>query len=331
MDFDPTARFPSADSLRLALIRFLKHRGSLRLSDAAMHLMPELEARLASPSEQDNHAQLRRIGECRFGFNQALAQWPDNPQAREGLQQVQLIEIDQELTQGNLIRAEFLIDEHGDVPPEISTRLDQLKASTVDMSSTHLAAQRLADEGQHVEDESGPQKPASTGSPRAGAPHPEVPNLLRQIALLWVMAFGGAAIMRSSGLVLDGKLLIGVSSAMHGLAVALMTILYGARLQDSLHGRRYSLQLALLGFPPLLFVPLVSIIDLSANTMTSGVMGLLGVASLYTAVKVSPAGLLSACAFGIAAIGALDGSITADVMTAGCAALGFGLLSRGWR
>ena len=137
--------------------------------------------------------------------------------------------------------------------------------------------------------------------------------------------------MRTSGLVVDGKLLIGVSSAMHGLTVALMTILYGDRLQDSVHGRRYSIQLALLGFPPLLFVPLVSVVDLSANAMTSGVMGLLGVASLYTALKVSPAGLLSACAFGIAALAAFDGSITANVVTAGCSALGFGLLSRGWR
>jgi len=67
---DPAERYPDVASLREAVERFRAHSGSRALALDATRRLGEDEPDLAV---------------CRFGFEQALAAWPDNPLAREGL------------------------------------------------------------------------------------------------------------------------------------------------------------------------------------------------------------------------------------------------------
>ncbi|HJL14684.1 MAG TPA: serine/threonine-protein kinase, partial [Sandaracinaceae bacterium LLY-WYZ-13_1] len=68
---EPASRYPDVASLRRALLEFRSHAGSAALAEEARRRLDEGDdAGLAA---------------CRFGFEQALAGWPDDPVAREGL------------------------------------------------------------------------------------------------------------------------------------------------------------------------------------------------------------------------------------------------------
>lgn len=78
---DPAERHGSVHAFREAIATSLRHLGSLEVSAAA-------EARLRSLREGDDGdaATHELIIEARFGFQQALAAWPDNQPAQRGLQ-----------------------------------------------------------------------------------------------------------------------------------------------------------------------------------------------------------------------------------------------------
>jgi hypothetical protein len=112
LDPDPTARPPSAEAVRQRIAAFERHRGSLALTS-------EADARgarwLADPAHPE-----RLLDEARFGYKAALAQWPDNVRAREGL--VRLLEraATHRLAAGDPRAAARLLDELGaDVPSEL--------------------------------------------------------------------------------------------------------------------------------------------------------------------------------------------------------------------
>jgi serine/threonine-protein kinase len=85
---DPDARFETPLQLRLALEGYLRHRGSELLADRARERLVELEASLARAESAGDEAQEVHglVSECRFGFREALAQWPENAAARAGLE-----------------------------------------------------------------------------------------------------------------------------------------------------------------------------------------------------------------------------------------------------
>ncbi|MCB9628764.1 MAG: serine/threonine protein kinase [Sandaracinaceae bacterium] len=85
---DPDARFESPLQLRLALEGYLRHRGSERIAARALERLAELEVCLGSAQAAPEDAQQLHglVSECRFGFREALAQWPENNAARAGLQ-----------------------------------------------------------------------------------------------------------------------------------------------------------------------------------------------------------------------------------------------------
>jgi serine/threonine-protein kinase len=93
MHRDPENRFSSADAFRLALEGYLEHRGSLELVRASNEKLAELERVGGGPSSTDESAVamdhrmrvLNLLGEARFGFREALASWPENTAAHEGL------------------------------------------------------------------------------------------------------------------------------------------------------------------------------------------------------------------------------------------------------
>ncbi|MEW5743704.1 MAG: serine/threonine-protein kinase [Myxococcota bacterium] len=115
---DPAQRHQSATELRDALAEFLRHRASHRLAAAALERLAALEAELAAATPQrEKVAPL--VSECRFGFMQALAEWSDNPVAKEGLERCVLAAAWFEVRTGHAAAARVLMAELQKVPDEL--------------------------------------------------------------------------------------------------------------------------------------------------------------------------------------------------------------------
>ncbi|MBI4951232.1 MAG: serine/threonine protein kinase [Myxococcales bacterium] len=123
----PEDRFPSVAAFREAVELALEHRASERMADQALGRLRELEKLRAR--RPDAEAELRRLAtECRFGLQQALESWPDNPRARAGLVRALGRFVELELERGNLVAAEALATELALVPPDLAARLERLRA-----------------------------------------------------------------------------------------------------------------------------------------------------------------------------------------------------------
>ena len=126
----PDDRFESVEALHRAIEGFLEHRGSLQLT-------AEAEARLAEMSGERSSIELdpedRRVrlyhlfGECRFGFLQALKQWPENVDARVGLERATELMIDIELETGDPKSAALHLAELTRPPPALVARVDEAR------------------------------------------------------------------------------------------------------------------------------------------------------------------------------------------------------------
>lgn len=112
---DPAKRYPTAIAFQQALAGYLRHRGSLQLTDEAHHRLEELrglieqEAHNPQREEQSLHRRSHLevlLSECQFGFMQALQQWPENPRAEAGLQDCFTFMCRHELHHKSLERAE---------------------------------------------------------------------------------------------------------------------------------------------------------------------------------------------------------------------------------
>jgi serine/threonine-protein kinase len=114
MHADPAQRFESADELRLALQRYLDHRGSELLAIGAQARLGELRAALAAGDEDEVH---RLFGACKFGFHEALHAWPDNVAARAGLTQATIAVAEFELAHDAPAAAVALLGELDPPPP----------------------------------------------------------------------------------------------------------------------------------------------------------------------------------------------------------------------
>lgn len=84
MHADATKRPASAEVVRRSLEAFAAHQGSLLLTAEATARLRSLEdaCRAGAP---DIEAVASAFSACRFGFQQALREWPDNDDARVGL------------------------------------------------------------------------------------------------------------------------------------------------------------------------------------------------------------------------------------------------------
>jgi serine/threonine-protein kinase len=127
---DPDARFESPLQLRLALEGYRRHRGSERIAARALERLTELETCLAQAD--GGHAQEQRIhglvSECRFGFREALAQWPDNETARVGLRRTLTVIVGHLVTTGDSKGARAHLSEL-DVPDaELRARVSAAEA-----------------------------------------------------------------------------------------------------------------------------------------------------------------------------------------------------------
>src|SRR4029453_9484031 len=65
------------------------------------------------------------FGECRFGFQQALAGWADNETARKGLERAILMMIDFELARGDARAAARLKNDLETAPASVNERVER--------------------------------------------------------------------------------------------------------------------------------------------------------------------------------------------------------------
>ena len=106
----PADRPASALEVRQLVESFLEHQGSLALATQSERRAEELAALLATPTPDPTRV-YGLFSECRFGFQQALASWPRNTRAREGLDGALRAMIRFELTQGAVKAARALVNE----------------------------------------------------------------------------------------------------------------------------------------------------------------------------------------------------------------------------
>jgi eukaryotic-like serine/threonine-protein kinase len=114
MEPDPDDRYASIDALRLALQRYLEHRGSDQILARARARLDELARLLVTtPTDRARHREeiYRLLGECRFGFHEALASWRDNTEARRGLERATIAVAEYELATGDAATAVTLLSE----------------------------------------------------------------------------------------------------------------------------------------------------------------------------------------------------------------------------
>jgi serine/threonine-protein kinase len=126
----PEDRYASAEELRTALGDFLEHRSSTELASVAGRQLVELEKIVAEPKAAAvAHAEERRLraynvfGECRFGFRQAIATWPENDVARNGLRRAVTFMVELELVEGDARTAQMLLSELDDPPKYLVERV----------------------------------------------------------------------------------------------------------------------------------------------------------------------------------------------------------------
>ena len=113
MSRDPQARYSTAEAFKEALEECLHHRGSRELAEQAHERLEELERWLSEIDEDSPDKGRQRAYEllsaCRFGFNQALGDWPSNTAASEGLQRALSQMVRYELEHGSPGAAETLV------------------------------------------------------------------------------------------------------------------------------------------------------------------------------------------------------------------------------
>ncbi len=128
MQPDPENRHETVEALRDAIAGFLEHRNSARLARQAHDELKDLRAlvdavedeptkpgpRIPSRSDDRNATVQRTFGRCRFGFLEAIHQWPGNESAVEGQQSALLVMAHYHLVRGEAASAETLLEEVGD-------------------------------------------------------------------------------------------------------------------------------------------------------------------------------------------------------------------------
>ncbi len=128
---DPAERYESADTLKSAVERYLEHRGSVLLAEEAEQRLEEL-IRVAAcepgPDEEARRIRLYRLfSESRFGFREALKQWPDNEVARKNLYRGAGVIVRYELGQKEPRAAAAIMAEMDNPPPDLVQELQDLQ------------------------------------------------------------------------------------------------------------------------------------------------------------------------------------------------------------
>ncbi|MGE0712116.1 MAG: bifunctional serine/threonine protein kinase/MFS transporter [Planctomycetota bacterium] len=137
---DPAQRPASAEAFRRALEEFLERQSSLQLTERARAELEHLRAEAAAPTDPTGRRIASLFAACRFGFEQALAEWPDNPAARDGLQVCLEEAIERELVQRRHTEAVGLLAALPQPRPDLEARA---RALAEELAAEGDAKQRL--------------------------------------------------------------------------------------------------------------------------------------------------------------------------------------------
>ena len=135
---DPAVRPRDPLAFRQALLDHLAHRGSLRLSAEADRTMAAIEANPAN-------AQGRAIEECRFGYREALREWPDNPDGLRGMRRCAIAAVRLELARRSAA-ARAALAEVADPPAELAAEVARLEAALAAEQEEQARLRQLAED-----------------------------------------------------------------------------------------------------------------------------------------------------------------------------------------
>ncbi|HEX5061490.1 MAG TPA: serine/threonine-protein kinase [Kofleriaceae bacterium] len=124
---DPARRFASAEAFREAIGDYQRHRGAQELSDAAWQRLEKLRDLLATSPHADARQVHELATESLFGFRESRRVWPGNARARDGLRLCLQTQVEYEVGEENLGRAQALLDEIDDPPSELVTSVGALR------------------------------------------------------------------------------------------------------------------------------------------------------------------------------------------------------------
>ncbi len=125
---DPAARYASAGAFRQAIVDFLEHESSRELSDDA-GLRLQTWANLGTEeAEADPLVVQDLFSEARFGFEQAIKAWPDNQEARQGLQRCLERKFEHDLARDDFESASVVLASLAEQRPDLVSRLSDLKS-----------------------------------------------------------------------------------------------------------------------------------------------------------------------------------------------------------
>jgi len=133
--FDKEERTASVAKFRGQLRKFLMHRTSNEMMRDAMSELRSLQLFLessmtesdASLKNEDAQQRWTVFNRSRFGFEQALKQWPENVEAKKGLTEAVSTMAQLEIVRGRLQSAEYLYAELENPPTELKTALTALR------------------------------------------------------------------------------------------------------------------------------------------------------------------------------------------------------------
>ena len=131
----PEDRYQNVAELRHAVTSYLRHRGSIALTERA-------DALLAEMLLAEDRAVEELFTKCRFAYMQALREWGDNAAARAGLRSALEAMIAHHFMQDNLVGARGLIDALEDDKREL---LRELRARTEARDADEKKVQSLRD------------------------------------------------------------------------------------------------------------------------------------------------------------------------------------------
>jgi len=127
MDPDPQERFASAETFRRALAEFVRHRESIKLGQEAARKLQDLHQLVVRETQEDSNLLIHQtFVESRFGFDQALRIWPENPLALDQKEELILTMCEFELSQDNVAAAIALVGQLREPPSDLQKRIEVL-------------------------------------------------------------------------------------------------------------------------------------------------------------------------------------------------------------
>lgn len=143
---DPKERYASAEELKSKVEWYLRHRGSLALSDAALVRAREMYGVIQAGGDLDEvRDRIHHLfAEIRFGFRQALLASGDNELARAGLRQATRLVVEYELQSGTAEAAASALAELDEPPEDLASQVaaalkarDAEKKRVADLEKMH--------------------------------------------------------------------------------------------------------------------------------------------------------------------------------------------------